>query len=551
MATDQEIAFPTLTAVDIDALRSRGTVRRVLAGEVLWHEGDRDFNFYVVLSGAVEIQERSHGEPRRVAVHAPGEFTGDIDMVSGRNALVSACVLADGEVLALDAAALRRAVSELPETGETLLRAFLTRRTLLVDGGFEGIKIIGPRSAPTAHALRECAQRNAVPYTWLDLELDADAESLLRTMGVAASETPVVIGRDGRWRSNPSVSDLARYIGLEQRVDAGEMYDLVIVGAGPAGLAAAVYAASEGLNTLVLDGLAAGGQAGTSSRIENYVGFPAGISGSELAQNALLQAQKFGAQLSVPRLVKVLRLDGGARVVVLEDGTELHARAIVVASGIEYKRLDVPRLEDFEGAGIYYAATEMEARLCSGDDTVVVGGGNSAGQAAVYLARHARRVHLVIRGDDLGRSMSRYLVDRIEGMKNVTVHTRRVVVALEGRHALRGVTLRSVAGAADLHLPTLALFIFIGAVPHTDWLRGCVELDDKGFVVTGPGLAAATVAGPAWRAANRAPFFLETSLPGVFAAGDARSGSVKRVASAVGEGAMAISFVHAHLGVSA
>jgi thioredoxin reductase (NADPH) len=550
MATDHEIAFPRLTRQQIDALRPRGQVRPLTAGDLLWQEGDRDFGFFVVLAGAIEIVEDSHGGERLVAVHEPGEFTGDVDMLSGRGSLVTARAREAGEVLALQAAALRRVVSELPEISEILIKAFLMRRTLLLDGGYEGIKIIGSRYAPAGHALREFATRNAIPHTWLDLELDKEAESLLRTMGVPASATPVVICRDGHWVSNPSVAQLAHAIGLEQDVDETEVYDLLIVGAGPAGLAASVYAASEGLNTLVLDGTAAGGQAGTSSRIENYVGFPAGISGGELAQKALLQAQKFGAQFSVPRSVTGLWLSGGNRVAVLDDGTELHARALLIASGIEYKRLDVPRLAEFEGAGIYYSATEMEARLCGGDETVVVGGGNSAGQAAVFLSTYARRVHLVIRGDDLGKSMSRYLVDRIEGLENVTVHRERVVSGLEGERSLSSVTLRSLAGDGALDVVARALFIFIGAVPHTDWLRNCVALDGKGFVLTGTSLAPQALATEPWRGAKRPPFFLETSLPGVFAAGDARSGSVKRVASAVGEGAMAISFVHAHLGIA-
>jgi thioredoxin reductase (NADPH) len=379
-------------------------------------------------------------------------------------------------------------------------------------------------------------------------------------MGVPASATPVVIGRDARWVSNPSVVAFARYMGLEPRLDAGDVYDLIVVGAGPAGLAASVYAASEGLRTLTIDAAAAGGQAGTSSRIENYVGFPTGISGADLAGSALLQAQRFGAQFSVPRRVAALRSDHGDRVVVLEDGTELRARAVLVASGIEYTRLAVPRLGEFEGAGVYYAATEMEGRLCTGDAAVVIGGGNSAGQAAVYLARHARHVHLVIRGADLGKSMSRYLVDRVERLENVTVHRGREIAALEGTRGLSGVRLRATqvrgasaddaVGADESRIATRALFVFVGAVPHTEWLRGCLALDAKGFVLTGEALGPAALASDAWRAANRAPHFLETSLPGVFAAGDARSGSAKRVAAAVGEGSMAVSFVHAHLGAT-
>jgi thioredoxin reductase (NADPH) len=348
-ASDHEHAFPRLTAAEVDALRPRGTVRAVDAGTVLFAEGDRDFSFFVVLSGAVEIVDASRGALRTVAVHEPGEFTGDVDMVSGRAALITARVSRPGEVLALDAAALRRVVTELPELAELILTAFLTRRTLLIDGGFAGVKIIGSRFSPAAHALREFATRNAIPFTWLDLETDPDAEALLRTMGVPASATPVVIGRDARWVSNPSVVAFARYMGLEPRLDAGDVYDLIVVGAGPAGLAASVYAASEGLRTLTIDAAAAGGQAGTSSRIENYVGFPTGISGADLAGSALLQAQRFGAQFSVPRRVAALRSDHGDRVVVLEDGTELRARAVLVASGIEYTRLAVPRLASSRG----------------------------------------------------------------------------------------------------------------------------------------------------------------------------------------------------------
>ncbi|MEP6691495.1 MAG: FAD-dependent oxidoreductase [Gemmatimonadaceae bacterium] len=556
MPTDNDIAFPKLSDRDIAALRPRGTPRRVVVGELLFKEGDPDFSFYVVLAGAVEIIDSSHDEPRVVAVHECGDFTGDVDMLSGRVALVSARVAKDGEVLVLERAALRRVVSELPELGEILLKAFLMRRTMLLDQGFEGIKIIGSRYSPDAHALIEFAMRNDVPHTFLDLESDPQAESLLRTMGVATSATPVVIGRDGRWVSNPTVSQLARYVGVERRIDTDEVFDLIIVGAGPAGLAASVYGASEGLRTLVIDGVAAGGQAGTSSRIENYVGFPAGITGGELARNAALQAQKFGAELSVPRTVKALGIMGGDRVVTLDDGTKLHARALLVASGIEYKRLDVPRMSEFEGAGVYYAATDMEARMCAGEEAVVVGGGNSAGQAAVYLARRARRVHVVIRGNDLGKSMSRYLVDRVDGLENVTVHRGRVVSGLEGeKHRITGVRLSRVDadsgdGGDEITVGARALFIFIGAVPHTGWLRGCVALDDKGFVLTGPAIEASSLVAESWRLVKRAPYFLETSLPGVFAAGDARSGSVKRVASAVGEGAMAVSFVHAHLGTT-
>ncbi|MDB4885374.1 MAG: cyclic nucleotide-regulated FAD-dependent pyridine nucleotide-disulfide oxidoreductase [Gemmatimonadetes bacterium] len=551
MPSDATIAFPTLDARQIDALRPRGTVRRTEAGEVLWRAGDRRFPLFVVLAGAIEVVEHAaNGEIRPIAHHSAGQFTGDVDMLTGRGALIEGQVSEAGEVLAVESSELRRVLSDAPELGETLLRAFLMRRTLLLDNGFEGIKIIGSRFTPATHALAEFCSRNAVPYTLLDLERDPQADDLLRAMGVPAAETPVVLCRDGRFHKNPTIGELAAVLGLVQPMDPGELYDLVVVGAGPAGLAAAVYAASEGLRTLTVDATAVGGQAGTSSRIENYLGFPTGISGQDLAMRAMVQAEKFGADFSVPCTAVGLRIQGGDRIVRLDDGVELRARAVIVASGIEYRRLSVPRVRELEGAGVYYSATEMEARLAGGEDVVVVGGGNSAGQAAVFLARHSRRVHLVIRGDELAKSMSRYLIDRLDGLPNVTLHRRAVVATLEGEGALSGVTIQSVKGGAEERIAARALFIFIGAVPHTGWLKDCVALDARGFVLTGTGLTPAMLDSDAWRVANRPPLFLETSLPGVFAAGDARAGSVKRVASAVGEGSMAISFVHAHLGVT-
>jgi thioredoxin reductase (NADPH) len=335
-------------------------------------------------------------------------------------------------------------------------------------------------------------------------------------------------------------------MGLVSPMEEGHVYDLVVVGAGPAGLAASVYAASEGLDVLTADALAAGGQAGTSSRIENYLGFPAGISGADLTQNALIQAQRFGARITVPCTVKSLGIDGGERVVTLTDGTRLRTRCVLIASGVSYRKLEVPNFPDFEGAGIYYAATEMEARLCRGEEVVVVGAGNSAGQAIVYLAKYARRVHVLVRKTDLGASMSRYLVDRVERLENVTIHRGCAVAGLEGNGHLAAVKVGN--GTKETRtLETRALFLFIGADANTGWLRGCVELDRKGFVLTGAALPAGTAETDRWRSAGRAPFLLETSLPGVFAAGDVRSGSAKRVAAAVGEGSMSVSFVHAHI----
>jgi thioredoxin reductase (NADPH) len=484
-----------------------------------------------------------------VTVHEPGEFTGDVDTLSGRASLVTGRATARGEVLELTAAALRQAVDALPEIGEIVLKAFLTRRTLLLSDGFEGIKIIGSRFSPDAHRLRDFATRNAIPFTWIDLESDEQAETLLRQFGVPPSATPVVIGREGRYLANPTVAQLAHCAGLEATIDPSELLDLIVVGAGPAGLAAAVYAASEGLDVLVIERIAAGGQAGTSSRIENYLGFPMGVSGPELMRNALLQAQKFGARITVPGTVQRLGIDAGVRVITLADGTKIRGKSILVATGVEYRRLDVPRLSEFEGAGVYYAATDTETKLCRNEDIVVVGTGNSAGQAIVALSRYARRVHIIARSRDLGKSMSRYLVDRVEQIDNVQIHRGAVVTALEGDGHLQAVRIRDDSGV-ETRINTPALFLFIGADPHTEWLSGCVQLDKKGFVLTGANVPLDAVRGDLWRAQGRTPLFLETSLPGVFAAGDVRSGSVKRCASAVGEGAMAVSFIHASFEVA-
>jgi thioredoxin reductase (NADPH) len=440
-------------------------------------------------------------------------------------------------------------VDQLPELGAIIIKAFIERRQLILNDGFQGVKLIGSRFSPEAHRLRDFATRNAIPFRWIDLETDQEAEALLRQLGVPASATPILMGRNGEWHSRPSLEDFGACAGLTAALEPEHVYDLVIVGAGPAGLAAAVYASSEGLDVLVADSMAAGGQAGTSMLIENYLGFPAGISGSELTKNALMQAQRFGATVSVPTTVGSLGMDGGDRVLTLSDGTRLRTRCVLIASGVEYRKLDAPRVNEFEGAGIYYAATEMEARLCRGEEVVVVGAGNSAGQAVVYLSGRDRcsHVHLVMRGNDLGKSMSRYLVDRVEGLENVTVHRNTRITGLQGDGHLDAVELEDKGGRRRT-IATSALFLLIGADPKTEWLRNCVELDKKGFVLTGKNLSPETAGNEQWQAAGRSPFLLETSLPGIFAAGDVRSGSTKRVAAAVGEGAITVSFVHAHIG---
>jgi thioredoxin reductase (NADPH) len=546
MPTELEVAFPTLSEQDLAALAGRGHTRNVRAGEILFAAGDRGYCFYAVLEGSIEIVDVSGDEPRTVVVVHAGQFTGEVNLFTEQAALVTARAAEDGRVLELSRAELRHVIDQSAELGETILKTFLMRRQLLLSSGYAGVRIVGSRFSPAAHRLRDFASRNLIPFTWIDLETDAQADALLRHFGISPSETPVVIGRGGALRKNPSIQEFAACAGLTATLEDDHVYDVVIVGAGPAGLAASVYAASEGLDVLTADLLAAGGQAGTSARIENYLGFPAGISGAELTRNALVQAQRFGARITVPCTVRSLGLDGGDRVVTLNDGTRLRTRCVLVASGVEYRKLDVPGFADFEGAGIYYAATEMEARLCKGEEVVVVGGGNSAGQAIVFLARQARHVHALVRGSDLNASMSRYLVDRVQGLENVTVHLESRITGFEGDGHLKAVRAR-IRGREERSFATSSLFLFIGAEPNTGWLRGCVELDRKGFVLTGTALPPGTADVERWRLAARSPFLLETSLPGVFAAGDVRSGSIKRVASAVGEGAMAVSFVHAHI----
>jgi len=545
-ASHQDVAFPTLSARDIDALRTRGTERAMVLDEVLFAEGDRDFCFFVVLDGAVEIRESSRGTPHTITVHRAGEFTGDIDTLTGRAAMVTGVVIESGHVLQLSTNELRRAVDELPELGDTILTAFLMRRTLLLDDGFKGVKIIGSRFSPDAHRLRDFATRNGIPYTWVDLETDRQADALVQQFGVDASATPIVIGPDGKSFSNPSVTEFARYMGIAVSAEPDQLYDLVVVGAGPAGLAASVYAASEGLHVLTVDAVAAGGQAGTSTRIENYLGFPAGISGAELTRNALLQALKFGARVSVPARVVALHLSGGERVVTLDDGTSVRTRCILVASGVAYRKLDVPRFDEFDEAGIYYAATDMEARLCRDEEVVVVGAGNSAGQAIVYLARYAKHIHMVVRGTSLETSMSRYLIDRVTKFDNVSISYGTNVTGLDGNGRLSAVHARGKDGV-ERTISATALFLFIGTDPKTEWIRGCIELDAKGYVLTGNGLSPSVTESETWRGTGRQPYLLETSLPGIFAAGDVRSGSIKRVASAVGEGSMSVSFVHSYI----
>jgi thioredoxin reductase (NADPH) len=536
---DRDGAFPRLSERQIDMLAAQGTRRPTEPEEVLFSQGDADYDFFVVLAGTVAIfADRGTEAEQLIAVHRPGSFLGELSLLTGQPAFFTAVVQEPGEVLQAPPERLLRIVSRDPALGDLVLRAFLLRRELLSGVGV-GLKIVGSRFAADTRRLRDFAARNRLPHRWIDLERDPAAETLLSQLGVAPEETPVVVFGD-RVLRNPRNAELAAAIGLRETQTPAAVSDLVVVGAGPAGLAATVYGASEGLATVALDGVATGGQAGATSRIENYLGFPSGISGAELAERAAIQARKFGAGVTVGSYATALELRDGVYAIALDDGTTLETRTVVIATGARYRKLAVERLERFEGAGVYYAATFMEAQLCVGDAVAVVGGGNSAGQAALFLAEHARHVYLLLRHEDLGRDMSRYLADRIERASGIEVLRETEVRELVGDDALEGVVVEHLPNRARRQLEVGELFVFIGAAPCTAWLGDVVALDENGYVLTGPDAAPAT--GP-----DGVPQLLETSEPGVLAAGDVRSASVKRVASAVGEGAMAVRLVHEHL----
>lgn len=538
-----EVAFPHLTAAQIAEFERCAHTRceRFGDGDILIEVGARDFGFHVVKSGEVEILDVSGTAPQQVAVHGPGGFTGDVSHLTGNPSVIRAVARGDTEVYTVSSAALRQMLNQCPELSDIVLQAFIARRQLLRQSGtFTGLRVIGSRYSRDTSRVRDFLAKNRVLFTWLDLETEPDVDVLLRRFGIGAGDMPVVACAEMVLLRNPSDQELAETIGLRRHLEQ-KLFDLVIVGAGPAGLAAAVYGASEGLSTVVLERTAPGGQAGISMRIENYLGFPAGITGSELADRAVLQANKFGAQLSISSAVAALQFDNRYPVLTLAGGDTVAAKCLLIASGAEYRRLEVENCQAFEGCGVCYAATTNEAALCRGAEVIVVGGGNSAGQAAVFLSRVARKVYVVIRGGDLGRSMSSYLVQRLEQSDNIEVLRRTAVHALLGDGHLGAVQLRQLDSGEVHEVQTPALFSFIGAVPRTDWLPAAIQKDENGFVLTG-----AAVQWPA-RAARRGPFLLETSQPGVFAAGDVRAGSIKRVASAVGEGSMAIKFVHEYL----
>ena len=534
-------AFPTLDDEQLRAITEFAKCKTYSDGETLFHAGEREFKFHVVRSGEVAIVDHSGDEARTLVVQTAREFTGDIANLTGRPANADGIARGTVEVLEVSADDLRRIINEQPKLSDTILQAFIARWQILNESDYTGLRVIGSRYSTDTFRIRDFLAKNKVLFTWIDVEVDPQVDELLKRFSISEADTPVVAYGDEWLLRNPSTNELAECIGIKPTLTEA-VYDLAVVGAGPAGLAAAVYGSSEGLKTVVLDSVAPGGQAGTSTRIENYLGFPMGVSGEELAGRAFMQAQKFGAQLSAPSEVVRLDFDGAYPVLHLEDGHHISAKCLLIATGAEYRKLDVEGRARFDGAGVYYAAGQIEAQACGGAEVVVVGGGNSAGQAVVYLAGYVRRVLLLIRGDDLGKNMSRYLVQRIEQAPNVELLTNSTVTRMTGDAHLERVEITNHKTSETRNVETPAVFTFIGAVPRTSWLPAEIETDDKGFVKTGT-----LVEGSRYWTLKRQPYLLETSCPGVIAAGDVRLGSSKRVAAAVGEGAMAVQLVHQYL----
>ncbi len=533
-------AFPQLDAKQMSCVATVGELVVFEEGEYLFEAGQTDYAFHVIKSGEVEIQESSSGQPKTVVIHRAGQFTGDVDLLTARPAVVSAVALGHCEVYRVPAARLRRLLNEIPDLSEMFLEAFQMRRSLLEASGFVGIRVVGPGNSRDTLHLREFFYKNHVPHTFFDTN-EPSGQQQLNDLNATANDTPV-LAHGSIVVHRPSVTRVAECLGISRDIP-DKLYDLVIVGAGPAGLAAAVYGASEGISTLVIDRLGPGGQAASSSRIENFIGFPSGISGAELANRGYLQALKFGAEFTAP--VSVLSLDTShpeEHRLQLCTGQTARTRCVLVASGVTYRQLESKGCREFEGAGVFYAATSVEARICRRATAVIVGGGNSAGQAAMYLVNHADRVKIVIRGEQLSKSMSSYLCHRILAHDRIDVIANSELDCVEGNLSIERVRIRNKLTEQLETIHCAGVFIFIGARPHTDWLPISVRLDTKGFVLTGSAVEADVL----WPL-DRPPCDLETTCPGVLAAGDVRSGTTKRCGFAVGDGSLAIACVHQYL----
>ncbi|MEW5915276.1 MAG: FAD-dependent oxidoreductase [Gemmatimonadota bacterium] len=538
-----EHIFPTLTREQVARIAAHGRVRPVSVGDVLVEQGDSSVPFFVVTTAEVEVVRPSAAGDTRIVVHTAGQFSGEVNMLAGRRSLVRLRVIRSGEVIEVERSGLLTLVQTDAELSDIFMRAFILRRVELIAHGFGDVVLIGSVHCSGTLRVKEFLTRNGHPYSYIDLDTDAGVQGLLDQFGVAATDVPVIICRGSIVLRNPSNETIADCLGFNPEIDTTHVRDVVVVGAGPAGLAAAVYAASEGLDVLVIEATAPGGQAGASSRIENYLGFPTGISGQELAARAHNQAQKFGAQLLVAKPAQRLACQRTPYAVEIEQGVRIPARTVIIATGASYRRLPLANLTRYEGAGVYYSATFMESQLCRGDEVIVVGAGNSAGQAAVFLAQTARRVHMLVRSNCLAQSMSRYLVRRIEQNPAIAIHMSTELVGLDGLQHLEHVTWRNnSSGVTETHA-IRHVFTMTGATPNTGWLDHCLALDSNGFIKTGSALTNDDLHADEWPLA-RAPHFLETSLPGIFAVGDVRAGNMKRAASAVGEGSSAVAFVH-------
>jgi thioredoxin reductase (NADPH) len=543
MANRRDQMFPALAAALVDRLGAFGVEAVFADGALVWDQGDEAAPFYVVLQGRMEIVHPQCGVEHPITVHGPGEFTGEISMLTDRRSLVRARAKGTLRVLRIEGARLRTLLQTDPEISEIVMRAFILRRVGLLSRGYGDAVVIGSRDSAASLRLQEFLTRNGHPYRWVDVDREAGVQTLLDQMHVQIKDIPILICRGTRVLKNPTEAEVADCLGFNPRLDPGLIHDVVVCGAGPGGLASAVYAASEGLEVVVLEASSPGGQAASSSKIENYLGFPTGVSGQALAGRALSQAEKFGAKLTVARGAVRLHCEETPIRIELANGDSIRTRAVVIATGAQYRKLEVPELPRFEGVGVYYAATTVEAQRCDDDEVIVVGGGNSAGQAATFLARSSKHVHVVIRGPSLAASMSRYLIRRIEETPNITLRRRTRIVGLAGTDHLERVTWHDDETNQETTRPIRHVFSMAGARPNTDWLKGCLALDDKGFVLTGSDLPAAQLSELGWPLA-RAPYLFETSQPRVFAVGDVRAKSVKRVASAVGEGSVAVQLVH-------
>jgi len=541
LPTRDEQVFPVLTPEQIVRVAAHGQTRKVQRGEVLVEAGQLDTPFFVSLGAELEVV--GPASEQIITTHRPGQFSGEMNLLTGRRGFATIRVSEPGSVIELRRDDLLALVQNDGELSEIFMRAFILRRVALIARGIGDVVLLGSAFSPGTLRVKEFLSRNGHPYTYVDLDRDDGVQDLLDRFHVDASDVPVVICRGKFVLRNPTNQEVADCLGFNEGIDETRIRDVAIIGAGPSGLAAAVYAASEGLDVLVIEANSPGGQAASSSRIENYLGFPNGISGQELAARAFTQAEKFGAQLMIAKGATRLSCARKPYVLEIENGSHVPARTVIIATGAEYRNLPVDDIARFHGAGVYYGATPLESQLCRDEDVIVVGGGNSAGQAAVFLAQSARRVLMLVRSGGLAESMSRYLIRRIEQIPAIELRTHSEIVAVEGTTHLERVRWRDADSESESTEPIRHIFVMTGAVPATRWLDGCVAVDDHGFIKTGPDLSHDDLTAAEWPL-TRPPHLLETSLPGVFAVGDVRGGNIKRVASAVGEGCIAVAYVH-------